>query len=98
MQYTHPLMKKEILEERLKELGWSAYKLAQEVSKLRSQEEEQEKKVTSFVSSVRQALDKPDNSSLKTIETLIKALDGEIIIRWKERKKIVIGEREVRIE
>ena len=98
MQYTHPLMKKEILEERLKELGWSAYKLAQEVSKLRSQEEEQEKKVTSFVSSVRQALDKPDNSSLKTIETLIKALDGEIIIRWKERKEIVIGEREVRIE
>ncbi len=93
-----PLMKKEILDERLKELGWSAYKLAQEVSKLRSQEEEQEKKVTSFVSSVRQALEKPDNSSLKTIETLIKALDGEIIIRWKERKEIVIGEREVKIE
>ena len=93
-----PPMKKEILDERLKELGWSAYKLAQEVSKLRSQEEEQEKKVTSFVSSVRQALEKPDNSSLKTIETLIKALDGEIIIRWKERKEVVIGEREVRIE
>ena len=93
-----PLMKKEILDERLKELGWSAYKLAQEVSKLRSQEEEQEKKVTSFVSSVRQALEKPDNSSLKTIETLIKALDGEIIIRWKERKEVVIGEREVKIE
>jgi len=91
-------MKKEILDERLKELGWSAYRLAQEVSKLRSQEEEQEKKVTSFVSSVRQALEKPDNSSLKTIETLIKALDGEIIIRWKERKEIVIGEREVKIE
>ncbi|WP_009629952.1 hypothetical protein [Synechocystis sp. PCC 7509] len=91
-------MKKEILDERLKELGWSAYKLAQEVSKLRSQEEEQEKKVTSFVSSVRQALEKPDNSSLKTIETLIKALDGEIIIRWKERKEVVIGEREVKIE
>ena len=93
-----PPMKKEILDERLKELGWSAYKLAQEVSKLRSQEEEQEKKVTSFVSSVRQALEKPDNSSLKTIETLIKALDGEIIIRWKERKEVVIGEREVKIE
>lgn len=91
-------MKKEILEERLKELGWTAYKLAQEVSKLRSQEEKQEKKVTSFVSSVRQALEKPDNSSLKTIETLIKALDGEIIIRWKERQEVVIGEREIRIE
>ena len=91
-------MKKEILDERLKELGWSAYRLAQEVSKLRSQEEEQQKKVTSFVSSVRQALEKPDNSSLKTIETLIKALDGEIIIRWKERKEVVIGEREVKIE
>ncbi len=91
-------MRKEILEDRLKELGWSAYKLAQEVSRLRSQEEEREKKVTSFVSSVRQALDKPDNSSLKTIETLIKALDGELIIRWKEKKEVVTGEREVRIE
>lgn len=98
MQCIHPLMKKEILEDRLKELGWSAYKLAQEVSRLRSQEEEREKKVTSFVSSVRQALDKPDNSSLKTIETLIKALDGELIIRWKEKKEVVTGEREVRIE
>ncbi len=98
MQCTYPLMKKEILEERLKELRWSAYKLAQEVSRLRSQEEGEEKKVTSFVSSVRQALEKPDNSSLKTIETLIKALDGELIIRWKEKKEIVTGEREVRVE
>lgn len=91
-------MKKEILEERLKELGWSAYKLAQEVSRLRSQEQGEEKKATSFVSSVRQALDKPDNSSLKTIETLIKALDGEIIIRWKEKREVVTGEREVKVE
>ena len=91
-------MKKEILADRLKELRWSAYKLAQEVSRLRAEEEGEEKKVTSFVSSVRQALEKPDNSSLKTIETLIKALDGELIIRWKEKKEIVIGEREVRVE
>lgn len=91
-------MKKEILEDRLQELGWSPYKLAQLVSKLRSKEEGKEKRVTSFVSSVRQALNNPDSSSLKTIETLIKALDGELIIRWKQKEEVVTGEREVRID
>ncbi len=86
MQCIQLLMRKEILENRLTELGWSPYKLAQEVTKLRSEEEGEEKKVSNFVSLVRNALNKPDNSSLKTIETLIKALDGEIIIRWKQKK------------
>lgn len=95
---TQLLMKKEILEDRLQELGWTPYKLAQLVSQLRSVEEGKEKKVTSFVSSVRQALNNPDSSSLKTIETLIKALDGELIIRWKQKKEIVTGEREVKID
>lgn len=98
MQCTEPLMRKEILENRLNELGWSAYKLAQMVTLLRSQEEKEEKKVSNFVSLVRNALSKPDNSSLKTIETLVKALDGEIIIRWKQKKEVVTGEREERIE
>lgn len=95
---TQPLMKKEILEDRLQELGWSAYKLAQVVSQIKSEEEGEEKKVTSFVSSVRQALNSPDKSSLKTIETLIKALDGELVIRWKQKKEVVTGEREVKID
>lgn len=98
MQCTQPLMKKEILEDRLQELGWSAYKLAQIVSQLRAEEEGKEKKVTSFVSSVRQALNNPDSSSLKTIETLIKALDGELIIRWKQKEEVVTGSREVKID
>lgn len=91
-------MKKEILEDRLQELGWTPYKLAQLVSQLRSVEEGKEKRVTSFVSSVRQALNNPDSSSLKTIETLIKALDGELIIRWKQKEEVVTGEREVKID
>lgn len=95
---TQPLMKKEILEDRLQELGWSPYKLAQLVSQLRSIEEGKEKRVTSFVSSVRQAINNPDSSSLKTIETLIKALDGELIIRWKQKEEVVTGEREVKID
>lgn len=95
---TQTLMKKEILEDRLQELGWSPYKLAQLVSQLRSVEEGKEKRVTSFVSSVRQALNNPDSSSLKTIETLIKALDGELIIRWKQKEEVVTGEREVKID
>ncbi len=98
MQCTKPLMRKEILVNRLNELGWSAYKLAQMVTLLRSQEEKEEKKVSNFVSLVRNALNKPDNSSLKTIETLVKALDGEIIIRWKQKKEVVTGEREEKIE
>lgn len=98
MQWIKPLMRKEILEERLKELDWTAYKLAQEFARIREQEEGVEKKVTSFVTSVRQALDKPEKSSLKTIETMIKALDGELVIRWKQKEEIVTGEKEVRVE
>ncbi len=98
MQCTRPLMKKEILEKRLHELGWSAYKLAQIVTQLRAEEEGEGKKVSNFVSLVKNALSKPDNSSFKTIETLIKALDGEIIIRWKQKKEVVTGEREERID
>ncbi len=98
MQCIQPLMRKEIFGDRLEELGWTAYRLAQEVARLRSEEEGAQKKVTSFVSSVRQALDTPDTSSLKTIETLIKALDGELVIRWKERTEVITGEREVLID
>jgi hypothetical protein len=98
LQWIKPLMKKEILEERLKELDWSAYKLAQEFARLREQEEGVEKKVTSFVTSVRQALDKPEKSSLKTIETIIKALDGELVIRWKQKAEVVTGEKEVIVD
>jgi len=95
---TQSSMKREILEDRLKELGWSAYRLAQLVTQIRTKEEGEEKKVTSFVSSVRQALHNPDSSSLKTIETLIKALDGELIIRWKQKTEVITGEREVKID
>ncbi len=91
-------MKKEILEERLKELDWTAYKLAQEFTRVRNEEEGLDKKPTSFATSVRQALAKPENSSLKTIETIIKALDGEIVIRWKQKTEIVTGETEVVVD
>ena len=98
MQCHNHSMRKEILEERLKELDWSAYKVAQEVTRLKAEEEGEDKKVTSYVSSVRQALANPERSSLKTIETIIKALDGEIVIRWKEKTEVVTGSREVIIE
>ncbi len=91
-------MKKEILEERLKELDWTAYKLAQEFARVRNEEEGIDKKATSFATSVRQALAKPEKSSLKTIETIIKALDGEIVIRWKQKAEVVTGEKEVVVE
>ncbi len=91
-------MQKEILEERLKELEWTPYKLAQEVTRLKSIEKGENKNVTSYVSSVRQALMNPERSTLRTLETIIKALDGELVIRWKEKKEIVTGSREVIIE
>ena len=95
MRLLNTLMKKEILDERLKELNLNAYKLAQKFTAVRSEEEGEEKKVSSFVTSVRQALARPERSSLRTIETIIKALDGELVIRWKEKKEVITGEKEV---
>jgi len=75
---------KEVLEERLKELGISRYELAKLVAEKRGK-----KRVTDVSTTVSNVIDDPENRRYKSLAEVVSLLDGEIIIRWKnvtERK------------
>lgn len=87
-----------ILQDRFKRLGWTAYKLAQEVSKVRTSVfGEEEKKPASLVSSVSKVLDNPNASSFKNVEAAIRAMGGEVIIRWQNVEEVVTGHEEIKL-
>ncbi|MBD1912117.1 hypothetical protein [Leptolyngbya sp. FACHB-16] len=78
---------KEILAHRMQQLGYSQYKLTQEVCKLRS-EDGDVPPVLKYNSSIGKALNDPDNVKLYIIEDIVNALGGEIIIRWNNPQEI----------
>lgn len=80
-------MRAELYAARLKELGWTKYRLAQEVLKIR-QERGESIKFQSIESAVRQALAEPDRASARANDDLITAMGGEIVIRWTSYQEI----------
>ncbi len=91
-------MDKEVLQNRLKKLGWTAYKLAHEVSKIRvSVFGEEEKKGAHLVTAVSNVLENPNASSFKNVEAAVRAMGGEIIIRWQTVEQVVTGHEEVKL-
>lgn len=90
-------MMKQILMDRLKELGLNPYKVAKEVARIKG-DEEQFRRPTRYATAVRQALENPTNSSLRTIESLVAALGGRLYIEWDHKEEVVTGSRSVQIE
>lgn len=91
-------MDKRILIERLRDLNWTTYRLAQEVSRVRTEIFGDEvKNPRSLISSLDKALENPDASSMKTIEAMVKAMGGELLIRWPETKTVVTGHKEEKL-
>lgn len=91
-------MDKNILQDRFQKLGLTAYKLAQEVSKIRvSVFGEEEKKPTSLVTSVSKVIENPNTSSFKNVEAAIRAMNGELIVRWKNVEEVVVGHEEIEL-
>lgn len=90
-------MKKQILMDRLKELGLNPYKVAKEVARIKG-DEEQSRRPTRYATAVRQALENPANSSLRTIESLVTALGGRLYIEWDQKEEVITGSRSVEIE
>lgn len=90
------LMKKEILQERLEQLGWSRYRLTQEYCRVRG-EPTDPPTVKRYEGTIKRALENPNKSSSQVIEALIKALDGEQIVRWNTREEVVVGTQEVKV-
>ena len=89
-------MRKEILQDRLKQLGWSRYRLTQEYCRVRGEATTAES-VKRYEGTVKRALENPNRSSTEVIEALVKALDGEQVIKWNNREEIVTGQDEVRV-
>lgn len=66
---------------RLAELRWTLYRLAKEYCVVVGNEKSP---ASRYHSTLGKVLASPDNSSLGTIKKVVQALDGEIIIRWRE--------------
>ena len=50
-----------------------------------------------YEGTIKRALENPNKSSSQVIEALIKALDGEQIVRWNTREEVVVGTQEVKV-
>lgn len=81
---------KDILTERMAKLGYSQYRLTKEICKLRAQDGKVPP-VSKYQSSVRQAIAEPNMVKFYIIEDLIKAMGGEVIIRWTNHEDVKAG-------
>lgn len=87
-----------ILRDRFEKLGWTAYQLAKECIKVRVQDfGEEEKRPATLTSSVSKVLDNPNAASFKNVEAAIKAMGGEITIRWTNTEQVVTGHEDIKL-
>ena len=86
------LMDSRVLQKRLDELGWTSYRLATELDKLRGEK----KGGANYASTVKKGLNNPDACMAKTLEDLVKAMGGELIIRWQKTEEVVVDPEEVK--
>jgi hypothetical protein len=88
----------QILEARFRKLGWTSYRLAQEVTKVREVVfGEKIKHPKHLVTTIDRLLKDPNASSFKNVEAAIRAMGGEVVIRWENREEVVSGYEEVRL-
>lgn len=87
-----------ILQDRFKQLGWTSYRLAQEVGRIReSIFGEPAKKPANLVTAVEKVIEDPNTSSFKNVEAAIRAMGGELVIRWENREQVVVGHEEIKL-
>jgi hypothetical protein len=86
-------MNRTVLQQRLDELGWKPYRLAIELDKLRGED----KGAANYASTVKKGLNNPDSCMAKTLEDLVKAMGGEIFIRWQKTEEIIVDYEEVKL-
>lgn len=76
-----------LYQDRLAALGWTEYRLAQEIAKQRS---EQGNSVTAqqIYSSIRKCVNDPANCKQAINDDIVTALMGETVIRWTTYQEI----------
>ncbi|MCM1984438.1 hypothetical protein [Lyngbya confervoides] len=98
MVYSCAEMQKIILQQRLKAMGLNKFQLAKLIAGIRERKDGKEYDPRSLSSAIRQALEQPGRSRLETIEEIVEALDGELVIRWKKYERVVKGYQEISLD
>jgi hypothetical protein len=80
---------KDVLDERLGELGITKYELTRKVLDLRGQPSDPPE-ISKLQSAVSKALKEPDGRRYAAIVELVEAMGGEVIIRWKDYKEVKV--------
>ena len=76
---------KDVLQQRLAELGISQSDLTRRIAQKRQVENP-----ANLQSAVHNALKDPESRRYATIVELIEAMDGEVVIRWKDYREVKI--------
>jgi hypothetical protein len=83
-------LKPDTLQKRFNELGWKIQDLAEAVAEQRKALYGESIEPVNLRSAIKRALNDPNNATWKTLNCIIKAMDGNLSLRWK--KEIVITE------
>jgi hypothetical protein len=76
-----------VLTNRLQALGWTSYRLAKEVAKVRADMYgEVIENPKSLVNGINACLKDPDRSSGRMLECIIKAMGGSLSVKWTTEK------------
>lgn len=77
------VLNSKILQERLHSLGWTTYRLAQEVAKIRQANGREVQNFKRLIPGIEGCLDNPERSQLRNVNDIVAALGGEHWIKWK---------------
>lgn len=83
------MIRKEYLEQRLEQLGWTLYRLAKQYSENKA-EDGDASPVTRYHSAISKAMENPAKSKLETVEGIVDALNGELRIVWEPGRVITL--------
>jgi enterochelin esterase-like enzyme len=81
----------EAIAARMEDLGYTQYKLTQKICKSRAEKDGTEvAPVTRYNSTIQRAVKTPEHTTVTTLLDVLKALDGELMIRWHNPQEVAI--------
>jgi HD-like signal output (HDOD) protein len=72
----------------MQQLNWSAYRLAQEIIRLRQERGEEIPTMPGMQNALRKVLKEPETKSQQMNDDIITALGGEVVIRWTTQQEV----------
>lgn len=74
--------RREVYADRMAQLGWTEYRLVQEIVKIRQARGETNIKFTSIQSTINKALKEPEGRATYINDDIVNALGGKTVIEW----------------